>query len=156
MCQYFSCIATPNSIREPQQSLLKWVETGGIRVYYLETTSSHESIIAELQKANPNLQDIDAYNRLFVRFEVTWKDKRKVTRNPEDWNLSADEDSVTRLPEFYTLNQANVEKAVLVGVERSVQVQLAISGEEKRFENVEAFAFDAAKVMTTVQATPQS
>ncbi len=145
MCNYFSCIVTPNIIQPSKDTTLKMIEQQGFRVWYSLKTSSHEDIIEELKQANPNMQDVDAYNRNFVRFETTPKNSSQVTRNPEDWNQHTDEDSVSRLPEFYSLNKQKIERLVWAAWAESVAVQLVISEEERRGQDIQAFLYGKAR-----------
>jgi hypothetical protein len=105
MCEYFSCLIT-------REGLVVWNDR----------TNSHDELVK-----TANLKDEKLEDRDFVRIEITPKDKKKITRDKNDWELKVDEEGT--LPKWYTEKQTENEKKCFDAWAISVKTQVLINAE---------------------------
>jgi hypothetical protein len=116
-------------------------------VHWSKKTTAHEEIIAETK-----LEDKKLENRDFVRIEISLKDKTKVTRNPDDWQLKVDEERT--LPEWFIENQKKAEKTCWKAWEESIQTQLGLNDENKgKLNEILIFLYENASAMLNGNAS---
>jgi hypothetical protein len=120
-----------------------YIVTKDLKIHGSRKTSSHETIMAELE-----IKDVEDQDKILLRehvkIEVAPKDERKMTRNLKDWIYREDEENT--LPEWYCMNKGRIEEAVFLQLTEDLKVQLAIDKEEREVVDTEIYTRDSSTV----------